>query len=789
MNKKNYLIILLVFNALLAWSQNGGTLSGKITDLKFNPISNARVHILNSSFSVFSDENGKFSFSNYPAGNFTIQISALGYATITKDIPFASDKNKPVAITLNNSSKQLDEVIVSAQKKEEVLQKVPFSITALSSLQVQEYRLWDSKEITAIVPNLYSADPGDNRNVISIRGITTTSYDPAIATYIDGVNQFGLDNYISELLDLERIEILKGPQGTLYGRNAMGGVINIITKQPTNIVSGFTEISIGNYNQQRYSGGLRIPLIKSKLFFGIAAVYDKRDGFYKNEFNNLTFDKQHNITGNYYLKYVANTKWTITLNTKHHNLRNDGAFPMTVPQDINEAFNNPFVLNQNAITKMVDDILNSSVSLNYYGHEFNFALQTAYQSDHRYYTKPIDGDFSPADIVSIINNYDGWNKTQVLTQEFKFNSSPASTDSLKWTTGAFLFYNDNPVKQATRFGADAALFGAPENSSVITTTKGKSYGTAFYGQISYAVNTKMEITGGVRFDYEKKKYSVLGEFQMDPDPSLIVTLPDTNAIVDFSAVSQKIGLSYALAENNNLFFICSRGYRTGGLTQLSSDPSQPPLYPYKPEFSTNLEVGCKSNFFNNKFHINIAGFITFVSDAQVPTFVLPEAITVTRNAGKLKSRGFEAELNLTPFKGLECNYSFGYTNAEYTKLNLSQNGSAVNLTGNKQIFTPELTSMLAAQYSYEISSNQRFKLIIRGEWEYIGKQYFDLTNNITQKPYNILNTRCGFGYRNFELMFWGRNLQNTKYIAYAFDFGAIHLGNPKSYGFTVATRF
>ena len=114
-------------------------------------------------------------------------------------------------------------------QKDEQLQKVPFSISALTSKEVKEYRLWNAKDLTAIVPNLYSANSGDERNVASIRGIGTTSYDPAVATYIDGVNQFTLDTYTSQLMDVERIEVLRGPQSTLYGRNAMGGVINIIT--------------------------------------------------------------------------------------------------------------------------------------------------------------------------------------------------------------------------------------------------------------------------------------------------------------------------------------------------------------------------------------------------------------------------------------------------------------------------------------------------------------------------------------------------------------------------------
>lgn len=775
-----------MLNAVLAWGQSTAALSGKITDTRSNAINGANVYLLNSNFGAATNEQGDFSITGIPPGNYTMQVSAIGYATVTKGIVLVADKNEALVVQLNNSSEKLSEVVVTAQKKEEPLQDIPVSITTISSKQVQEFRLWDSKEITAIVPNLYSADPGDKRNVTSIRGITTTSYDPAVATYIDGVNQFGLDSYIAELSDVERIEILKGPQGTLYGRNAMGGVINIITKQPANTLSGFAEISLGNFNQQRYSAGVRMPVIKNKLFIGIAGTYDSRDGFYTNEFDNSSFDKQNSLTGNYYLKYIANSKWSVTLNVKHHNNRNNGTYPLVVPIHPDSALQNPFILNQNAITEMIDDVFNASLSINYFGRGFNFTSQTAYQSNHRYYTKPIDGDFSPLDIVSIFNNYDGWNNVEVMTQEFKFTSPSASNSSLTWTAGSYFFSQLNPVKQATRFGADAALFGAPENSSSINTTDAKSSGAAIYGQASYAINNKLDVIAGLRFDYEKKKQSLLSEFQMDPDPNPLFTLSDESATTDFTALSPKAGLLYHANETMNLFATYNRGYRTGGLT---TDQSQSHLYEYKPEHSDNIEAGIKNNLFENRIKLNISGFITFVNDAQVPTLVLPDAITVTRNAGKLESKGAEAEVAAALIRGLELSYSFGYTRAEYSKLDLPQNGEVINLEGNKQIFTPEITSMLALQYSFEIGTKQQLKLVVRGEWMYIGKQYFDLANSISQQPYHLLNTRCGIAAKNFELMFWGRNLQDTNYISYAYDFGAIHLGNPKTYGVTLTGKF
>ena len=771
-------------------AQQLASFSGKVSDTHNLPVAGATIYLLNTNRGVATDSKGNFNINNIPAGKYTAQISAIGYATLNLDVLLPGSGT--TEIVLEDESQQLDAVLVSAQKREESLHDIPFSISALSARQVQQFRLWNTRELTAIVPNLYSANSGDERNVTSIRGIATTSYDQAVATYIDGVNQFNLDTYIPQLFDVERIEVLRGPQGTLYGRNAMGGVINIITKQPTNKTSGFAEVSLGNYNQQRYVAGLRTPIVANRLYAGASIMYNSRDGFYKNEFTKSSYDKQNSITGNYYLKYIINEKWALGLNAKHNDNRNNGPFPLSFPTGSFEEFlKEGHVLTQNATSKMIDNTFNGSFTANYAGRTFNFSSQTAYQSNHRYYTLPLDGDFSPIDGITIINNYgDDWNKVTAWTQEFKISSPAMNTSSLKWTAGAYLFKQDNPVKQATHFGMDAGMMGAPDTDfSSITSSTGKNSGGAVFGQVVYAINDKIDIIGGLRFDYEKKKFNVLGEYQKSSNPPM-VTRPDTSATTSFNAFSPKLGIMYKLASSSNLFATYSRGYRTGGLTQLSAtDPAQPPLYPYKPEYSNNLEIGIKNNFFDNRLRLNMAFFLTQVTDVQVPTLILPDAITITRNAGKLNSKGAELELATTPVKGLEIEYNFGFTDATYKTLKLSQNGASVDLAGKKQVFTPDITSMLAAQYSFSLSTRKQLKLVLRGEWMHLGEQYFDLSNNISQDAYSLLNVRVGISARFGELMFWGRNLADTRYIAYAYDFGAIHIGNPVTYGVTMRARF
>ena len=552
-----------------------------------------------------------------------------------------------IANAQETEARQLDSVIVTAQKVEEYLKNIPASVSALSSTDIREFRIWNTRQVSGIVPNLFASNPGDNRNVTSIRGITTTSYDPAVATYIDGVNQFGLDTYIAELSDIERIEVLRGPQGTLYGRNAMGGVINIITKKPLNRLNGFAELNLGDYQLARFTAALRTPVIKDKLFISAAGAYQSRDGYFTNELKNESFDNQSFYNGNYSLKYLPSSNLTVDLNFKHLSNRNNGAF--TLIQGMDAALENPYKINQDATATMIDNTINSSLALKYRSAAFDFVSQTSYQSNYRIYDAPLDGDFSPIDGITIINDYGkDYNNVKVWTQEFRISSPSISTSKLNWLAGVYAFLLDNPVKQAVHFGEDAEMVGSPQkNFSLINTNKGKGSGIALFGQATYKLMSKLDITGGLRYDHEQKKNSILGEYKEDASTGAMVIVPEESASASFNALSPKLGLMYHLNDHANIYLNYSRGFRAGGISQLGSDPSQPPLKQYDPEFSSNIELGAKENYFDRKLFINVAAFYSMITDAQVPTLILPDAITVTRNAGKMEAMGVDMELSAT----------------------------------------------------------------------------------------------------------------------------------------------
>jgi iron complex outermembrane receptor protein len=786
MKSVTFLFSLLLLSLQLL-AQPKPVVQGRILDAEGRPIAGASIRVLNSTRGAICDGQGKFNLQDLSAGPKKLAVSAAGHATVLYDVDLTAGRNPDIEIRLSRTEQALDAVVVSSDRKEDDILRVPVSVSALDARSIASFRLWDLGELSALSPSLYTADPGDGRQATSIRGITTTSYDPAVLTVIDGVSQFNLDTYIPQLLDVEKIEILRGPQGTLYGRNAMGGVIKVTTRRPGAGDRTRWEVSAGNYGQQRYSIGTRSTLKKDKLYLGVALMNERRNGYFKNDATGTDYDSQRRFTGNYHLRFLPGSRWEWGFNLKHSFARNNGAFPLAPSMEA--AFKDPYVLSQNAVGQMQDKSLNASMSIQRHGLRTRMEILTSFQRNHRIYDKPLDGDFSAFDIVTIDNNYgNAFNRVSVLTQEFRLSSVERSGDRLQWTAGVFGFVQDNPVKQATRFGKDAGFIGIPDkNFALIAQNLGKGEGLAGYGQATYSLTPKLLLTGGIRFDREWKRMSVEGSYEKTGGPSFI-TRPDTSGKGSYAAFSPKAGLQYLISDKSTAHLTYARGFRAGGLSSLGSDPSQPPLIGYDPESSDHWELGWKGSFAQNRFRTFVALFHSSIGNAQVPTLIMPDAITITRNAGSIRSRGVELETEWRPAKGLSFSWRYARTDASYTRLRLSKNGQEENLDGNRQIMTPSHTSLLAGDYGIPVGRKKKLTLDLRAEWKHSGTVYFDLSNDIRQSPYGLVNIRAGVKGKKYALHGWVRNLTGEKFVDYAYDFGAVHLGDPRTYGFTLTRQ-
>ena len=285
----------------------------------------------------------------------------------------------------------LGDVVVSARKREETLVSSPISVSSLDSKTIEDTQIWDLGGLTAIVPNYLYQEAGVSFQAVqSIRGIQVFSENPAVATYIDDVNQLDILANGFALTDIERIEVLRGPQGTLFGRNAMGGVINIVTKQPGNKTEGFGEVGFGNLNLQRHSFGLRTPLIENKLFFGFSGLFQNRDGYWENDaslalvpdpsLDGETVGDYRYLYGNLSLKWLASKKLTFSLNVKSQkDWSNASGFFVSQPNE-EIAFENPDKIYLSRLGSHDRNIVNTALVAKHFGRNHTLSSITTYQN-------------------------------------------------------------------------------------------------------------------------------------------------------------------------------------------------------------------------------------------------------------------------------------------------------------------------------------------------------------------------------------------------------------------------
>lgn len=778
-----YTLLFILFSfSVLAQS---GNVQGTITTTGGQPIPKATVKLLNTNLGSTTDDQGKYVISHLESGDYTISISVLGYASQLKSFTIKKRQTLVLDFKVAESSQQLNEVAVTSEKRQESVQNIPAAITTLDAKQIRDYRLWDITNLTAIAPNLFVIEHGNSTssNFFNIRGVMGFSNEQAVATYIDGVYQSDYFSAPPLFNDIQSIEILRGPQGTLYGRNAYGGVVNITTRQPGNTPAGYAEGTFGNYGQQRYTVGLSEPIVKDKLFASGSFTYNHHGSIYYNNFTHSGYDRREDYNGNFSLRYLPSANWSLVLNAKAESDDDRGSFPWVT--SIDDVFAKPYLVNTNNTNVERRNNFNTSLAANYYGKDFNFTSVSSYTNFHIWYEgQGVDYDFSPLDALSTAPD----THQQVYAQELRFSSPSASQSKLKWVAGAYSFIENLRVTTPTFYGPDYLLLDSTSNApfTTIDHSKGTNKGYAFFGQATYALTGKLDFTAGVRYDVENRGLNDYTDYLKDPNPPALEA-PAMDYGATFHAVTPKFVLSYKLQDNMLLYGSYARGFRAGGLNTNAPTPAK---VPYQPEHSDNYEIGWKNMLFNRKLKLNLTAFYLEQHNQQINTSMngVDELIL---NVGEMHNKGAELEVTALPVKGLQIDWNASYSHARYTSLLLydATAGAVVNYKGDQPINTPPVTSMLVAQYTYDFSgSKQKLAAYVRGEYRYIDKFYFDFVNGLSQPAYSLFNVKAGITTKNYELNFWARNIFDKKYVAYG-SFGTFLLGSPATYGITLIAKF
>ena len=668
----------------------------------------------------------------------------------------------------------------------------------ISADKIQQSNTSDLSNLSALVPNYQYGNLGVGyQQQIALRGISVFSENPAVATYIDGVCALDISSNGLQLFDVERIEILRGPQGTLYGRNAMGGVINVITKAPTNKFSAFAQTTIGNQGLQKYGFGVRTPAIKNKLFFGISGQYQKQFGFYTNDLTNkstflhqplkgsptdgLRMGDEESYYSNLYLKWLINSKWNVTFNSKIQLDQSIGAsaYYQAVEND-SIAKSEPYQFAVNDVGSNSRKISNTSLVITSYQKHFTFHSISSFQYVLQAYDK-IDQDLMTYDYAygsSYKNKIGDAYPQSVYSQELRL-TSPVNKSKLKWTLGSYLFKQIYNKQYATVYKDLAYFFGSSPGIEINRANLDND-GLAFFGQADYSITKKLIVTTGVRYDIENRNAEV-SRFRIDEQNNILnYTYPTTLKTSQFKAISPKAIIKYNIGESHTIYVSYTRGFRAGGIN-LYTKKSEYNIF--EPEYSDNYEIGHKIQSRNKKIILTSSLFALYWQQLQLDLQPEP-GIWITSNIGNVSAIGGEIEMTVAPFAGFQLDAALGLNDAKY----LGFDYLGTNIKNNQTIFAPKSTLFISAQQYLPLG--KKLMASIRFEWRRMGLQYFDLVNKIKQDPYNLFNSKIGFETKRFGISFWCNNIFNAQYLTYAMPgyFKYSLLNRPRTMGLSLTER-
>ncbi len=793
-----FLLLTLISYQLSAQYQITGTVKDEVGE----PLIGATVHIMGTAKGAISDSDGTYSISDLSAGQYFLEFTYTGFELQQKQVDL--NQSQQVDIQLVTASITLGEVIVSANKQLQNIQQTPISMTAVQSKQIEKLQINELNELNRVAANFKSYDDGGGSfQVFASRGIYTIDVVPTTGIYVDEVPFFASYGFPTLLNDIERIEILKGPQGTLYGRNALAGAINVITKRPTNQVKGYARVGYGNLNQLNASAGISFPIIKDKLFAKVNAGHTQRDGY----INNIAIDTDNLLgresvtTGfkvNYYPTDRLSFSWSSGLEVREVNAYAlVGGFGVTNAILDSLKQNHPYEVNFDRQGVYNTTTTHNALKISY---DFPKATLSSISSLQYYNTEREndDFDFTPFDINYVSN---GSSNNYTISQEFRLNST--NNENFNWVGGLYLYYVDReditPTVSTALAGNSAGEFTQRLDSNIQQT------GLALFGQADYELTSQLSILLGLRYEIERSEITAIREHfrngQNFEDPGNSVFTPggplpsplvnssfETDAT--FNALSPKVGVNYEVSDDLFLFGNMARGYRPGGLNQFVNDQE---AAQYDPEFSWNYELGVKSSWLNNRLKANFTAFYINWEDQQLFTVVDQTTFQFgVDNVGESTSQGVELEMNYLPVKGLDLTANVGYLSTEITDYEVvGFTGELVNNEGNQQGYSPEWNGNFSANYERKLGPKTTAFMGL--DYIFQSEMFFDPENTVKQVSYGLLNGRIGASYQGFEVSLWGKNITDEVYFSYGYGVGGAasfaSYGLPATYGFNTVYRF
>ncbi len=726
------------------------------------------------------------------------------------------------------AARVLEEVIVTARQRVESLQDVPVAVTVLSADMIQKTFATNLADMGAYAPNVsIGTVPGFNAASIAIRGVSTgdipSSFDPAVTVSVDG---FYLGHYQASLLDMfdiEQIEILRGPQGTLFGKNTIGGVVNVTSKRPSGKFGAQAKVRFAEEGRQDVMAAIDLPIVEDVLAARISVQKFNFDGFYTNTYDGSDAGGQDLLAARAKFLWTPSEDFEALLSFEYSKDESDTPMVLntTTALDANgyyggDAFygfypgrgsggstpvplGDPHKSGLVTPAQHVDQFTAAAASKGTDGHYEDIegvyltldwdVMGGTLTSISGY--RDVDSDYyndysgEPAAIYATIRSI----YRETLSQELRFS---ASLEQLDYVVGVYYQQNDLDYENYTSLGVDhpfvPGLYLDADGSQETTSW-------AVFGEGSYHISDVTKLTLGMRYSDEEK------DFKLRPLGFPVGLGVDESGSWD--DITYRIGIDHALSDNTMVYATFSTGFKSGGFNEQAGTLTSA-AFSFDPEEAESFEVGMKSDLLDNTLRLNLAVFVVEYADLQLDSVISisadPGQESVVTNAGEMTSWGIEADVMWLATESLTIDATLGILDAEYDKFSCNLDKDITN--GNEDCSkldvkrTPDMTGSLSVTYNIPLKS-MGGDLDLNVNATYTDAFYNDIFNTTASEheEVTLLNASVSYVTENegLRISAFGRNITDEEYqtsglgVANLWSFSTY--GNPASYGVEVEVKF
>lgn len=836
MRKILFPILWLAFS-LPALAQTG-TIRGTVTEANQEALVGVSVLIENTAKGTITDTEGAFELTGLEAGTYQLVFSYIGYETYRVDIPLAADETKTLSVSMLESSVTLSSVTVSAQKRDQRIQDVPIALTSFGGQFLRRTNITEYDAFSDYVPGLQIQIQSVNNPGVVIRGITSDDGDsriePRVSVFQDGVSISKSRGSVVELFDIERIEVLKGPQGTLFGRGAQIGAMHIIQNKPTNTTSGRIKVGTGNFNQLQTSGFFNTPLVDQKLFLRVAGIYKKRDGFIEN-LSGGTLNGKETLAFRGSLRYLISDKTSADLIFNWQQDTPPGTSFKSGTYAPLGGDTSPFTF---ADMERGEDLFIDRIVWGATGtvkHRFSDQLSltsiTAFRQFDSYESFDADGTVAP--VLWFAEDAQGDQFSQELRLNFNNNNN------ISGFAGASFFYENGSQRVPwetderslfalfTPFFSD---FGVPftplvtengqpflwQNDPITMaplkpfhteeyTNFGTNYAYEIFGDLTFSITDKLDLTVGLRGTYE----DITGGYDAPPavdagrlsyvlaggagNNLFIPTNGKVEVSETFTSAVGRVAMNYDVSSSVTLFGNVARGRRPNVINITATDTTI-----LDAEIVWSYEAGFKTLAFQNRLAFDANVFFYDYSNFQTSVIELDqqtgEFIAETRDSGESTATGFETSVNYSFSNSVSAFANYGFIDAAFD--DTDSDGKEQELAGNRFRLTPKHSFSAGVNINAPLSDRISFNFT--PTVSYKSKVFFEEDNSdlISQDAYSLVNLRAGFTYDNkYNISFYANNLLDEEYIidagntGGAFGIPTFIAGPPRLVGVQLSAEF